>query len=151
MKKILFVCLGNICRSPAGENVLRHLAEKAGLLDELVIDSAGTAGWHIGKAPDSRMSATLISRDIPVTGAARQFSAEDLEEFDLILAMDHDNYEGILSLDNGTHSNKVKMFTDYCTQHNDTFVPDPYYGGQEGFDHVADLLEDGCTEILKEI
>lgn len=149
MTKILFVCLGNICRSPAGENVLRHLAGETGLLDSIQIDSAGTAGWHTGKSPDSRMTATLVSRDIPVTGSARQFEASDLEKFNLILAMDHDNYENILSLDDGTHASKVKMFTDFCTQHDDTFVPDPYYGGQEGFEHVADLLEDGCAEILR--
>lgn len=147
--KILFVCLGNICRSPAAENVFRHLATQAGCLHDFVIDSAGTAGWHTGKRPDHRMCQTLESRNIPSTGAARQLSADDLNTFDLILAMDDENYANILKLDpSGQFHHKVKKFTAYCQNHPHKQVPDPYYGGQDGFDLVLDLLLDGCSNLL---
>lgn len=149
--RILFVCLGNICRSPAGENTLRHLTRELGCEDDFFIDSAGTAGWHVGKAPDSRMSATLTERGIPVTGRAQQFNSDHFEEFDLILTMDDDNYAAVTFEDRkGQYSDKVKKFTSFCTEHQHAQVPDPYYGGQAGFDLVADMLEDGCREIIRQ-
>lgn len=149
--RILFVCLGNICRSPAAENILRHLTHELDCAEQFEIDSAGTAGWHTGKSPDSRMSATLVERNIAVTGAARQFSTDDFDTFDLILTMDDDNYAGVTFEDKkGQFSDKVKKFTSFCTEHQHAQVPDPYYGGQEGFELVANMLEDGCREIIRQ-
>ncbi|WP_018968614.1 low molecular weight protein-tyrosine-phosphatase [Rubritalea marina] len=150
MTRILFVCLGNICRSPAAENILRHLTHELDCAQSFEIDSAGTAGWHKGKSPDSRMSATLTERQVPVTGSARQFSKDDFQAFDLILTMDDDNYSAVTFMDQkGKYSDKVKKFTSFCTEHQHAQVPDPYYGGQEGFNLVADMLEDGCREIIR--
>lgn len=149
--RILFVCLGNICRSPAAENILRHLTQESGCAEQFEIDSAVTAGWHTGKSPDKRMSATIIERGVPVTGAARQFSSDDFKEFDLILTMDDDNYAGVTFEDKkDEYSDKVKKFTSFCTEHQHSQVPDPYYGGQDGFELVADMLEDGCREIIRQ-
>ena len=148
--KILFVCLGNICRSPAGENIFRHTVREAGVEDQFEIDSAGTEAWHTGKGPDARMTQTLLSREIPVTGHARQITISDLESFDLVLTMDHENFTNVTNLDpSGSYSEKIQKFTDFCQQHSETQVPDPYYGGQDGFELVADLLEDGCAELVK--
>lgn len=151
--KILFVCMGNICRSPAGEIVFRHLVAEAKLTDKVTIDSAGTIGFHTGKGPDARMSETLRKRNYTITGSSRKITSDDLQAFDLILAMDHDNYEDIMQLAESTPDTtaEIKLFTDYCTEHDDTFVPDPYYGGQDGFEYVADLMEDGCQKLLSEI
>lgn len=150
--KLLFVCLGNICRSPAGENVMRHMLKEAGMENKVFCDSAGTMNYHTGKSPDSRMTATVESRGIEVTGAARQIQEQDLEEFDLILTMDNENYRNVMNLESADeYGHKVKKFVSYCTEHDDQEVPDPYYGGQQGFEHVVDLLEDGCTELLQQI
>jgi protein-tyrosine phosphatase len=149
MTKLLFVCLGNICRSPAAENIMNHLAAKSELADSIECDSAGTANYHTGKAPDRRMQAAAASRNIPMTGSARQFTAADFAAFDLILAMDRENYHNILALDpQGRYRNKVKMMCDFATQHPDKEVPDPYYGGADGFDYVLDLLTDACGGLL---
>jgi len=149
--KILFVCLGNICRSPAGENVMRDLTEKE-QLSHITCDSAGTAAYHIGKKPDSRMTSTVEARGIRVTGNARQIKAQDLIDFDLILTMDDENYQNVLKLSTAKeYGYKVKKFVKLCSKHNDIEVPDPYYGGQEGFEHVVDLLEDGCLNLIQEL
>ena len=148
--RILFVCLGNICRSPAGENIFRHRIQRTEWKDRLLIDSAGTIGFHKGKQPDARMTKTLRSRLIPVTGTSRPLTAEDLEEFDLILTMDDENYRDTIALDpSGKHHTKVKRFTDFSKNYEDSYVPDPYYGGQEGFEHVANLIEDGAEGLLE--
>jgi low molecular weight protein-tyrosine phosphatase len=143
--------MGNICRSPAGENVMRKLLEDAGLADAVHCDSAGTFGYHIGDPPDRRMVAAGRRRGLPMTGIARQVTRKDLSVFDLILAMDNDNHQALLKLSDESNRHKVRRFCAYCVRHNDSEVPDPYYGGAEGFDHVLDLLEDGCTQILQEI
>ncbi|MGJ8696180.1 MAG: low molecular weight protein-tyrosine-phosphatase [Verrucomicrobiaceae bacterium] len=152
MKHVLFVCLGNICRSPAGENIFRQIVKDAGLSDTILCDSAGTEGWHTGKSPDARMSKTIKKRGYLVTGSARQFSLNDFDAFDLILTMDDENFTNVTRL---AHSPdqlaRVKRFTDFCTQHDHTEVPDPYYGGTAGFELVADLLEDGCQNILNSL
>lgn len=150
--KLLFVCLGNICRSPAGENIMNHLIKQANLSDHIICDSAGTSSYHIGSPPDSRMTSAAISRGITMRGQARQFTVSDFEEFDLILAMDQENYFNILALDRGgQYRDKVKMMCDYATHHSLKEVPDPYYGGKDGFNLVLDLLLDACEGLLNEV
>lgn len=147
--KLLFVCLGNICRSPSAENIMKHLVNEAGLSKEIICDSAGTSSYHIGSAPDRRMSAAAKLRGIELVGEARQFQRSDLEKFDLILAMDKENYRDILAIDRSQqYQDKVKLMCDFCTRHNLKEVPDPYYGGPEGFNQVIDLLLDACEGLL---
>ena len=150
--RLLFVCLGNICRSPAADGVMRDVVEKAGLSARIEIDSAGTEGWHSGKLPDQRMRQAASTRGITLDHRARQFKAADLERFDLILAMDRDNERNIRALDReNRHAAKIRLFCDFCTDHSEREVPDPYYGGPEGFEHVLDLIEDGCEGLLREV
>ena len=150
--KLLFVCLGNICRSPSAENIMNHLVAEAGLESAIECDSAGTANYHTGNPPDRRMTAAAARRNIPMTGSARQFTAKDFTAFDLILAMDQENYRNILALDpQGKYRDRVKLMCDFATHHPDKEVPDPYYGDKAGFDYVIDLLLDACTGLLTEI
>ncbi len=150
--RLLFVCLGNICRSPAADGVMRDVVEKAGLASRIEIDSAGTEGWHSGKLPDQRMRQAASARGITLDHRARQFKAVDLERFDLILAMDRDNERNIRALDREKrHEDKIRLFCDFCSEHSEREVPDPYYGGPEGFEHVLDLIEDGCEGLLREV
>lgn len=148
--KLLFVCLGNICRSPAAENIMNHLIDQAGLTGQIVCDSAGTSDYHIGAPPDRRMSAAAASKlAITMTGCARQFTRADFTAFDLILAMDRDNFAGITALDPaGAYRDKVHLICDFCTRHAIKEVPDPYYGGVEGFNQVIALLTDACQGLL---
>lgn len=147
--KLLFVCLGNICRSPAAENIMNAQIKNAGLGMKIICDSAGTSSYHVGDSPDRRMTESLKKRGYAVRGKSRQFLQEDFEKFDLILAMDGDNYRNILAQDRqGKYQDKVKMICDYAENFPDREVPDPYYGGQAGFDHVIDLLEDACGNLL---
>ncbi|MFO8038142.1 MAG: low molecular weight protein-tyrosine-phosphatase [Sodalinema sp.] len=149
---LLFVCLGNICRSPSAENIMRHLVAEAGLEDKIVCDSAGTSSYHIGSPPDARMRSAAKKRGIQLVGQARQFIPADFEQFDLILAMDRENYAGIMALDRqGIYDDRVRMMCDFCRHHSIKEVPDPYYGGAEGFDRVIDLLLDACEGLLEEI
>ncbi len=148
--KLLFVCLGNICRSPSAENIMNHAIAQAGLSDRIVCDSAGTGGYHIGSPPDRRMAAAAAARGITLKGQARQFQKSDFENFDLILAMDRENYEDILSFDpTGTYRDKVRLMCDFASHHREREVPDPYYGGPEGFNKVIDLLLDACEGLLQ--
>lgn len=150
--RILFVCMGNICRSPAGENVMNHLLQKEGYAEKIKCDSAGTTGYHVGEGPDRRMCMTLESRGIPTQGASRKFRAADYHEFDLILAMDSDNYRDILAMAPDEESKKkVVLFCHYVKSYPDHDVPDPYYGGQDGFEYVVDLMLEGCQNILEEL
>lgn len=147
--KLLFVCLGNICRSPSAENIMNHLIQQRGLADQIQCDSAGTSSYHIGSPPDRRMAAAAKQYGIELKGRARQFEADDLAAFDWILAMDQENYRDILALDpQGQHRSKVKLMCDFCRNHPDREVPDPYYGGPEGFDYVVNLLLDACEGLL---
>ncbi|MGV0023690.1 low molecular weight protein-tyrosine-phosphatase [Phormidesmis priestleyi] len=147
--QVLFVCLGNICRSPSAENIMNHLIKQAGLSDQIVCDSAGTSSYHIGSPPDRRMNAAAKLRGIELVGRARQFTKSDFEDFDLILAMDRDNYKEICAVDrSGKHAHKVRLMCDFCTRHTLRGVPDPYYGGEEGFNQVIDLLLDACEGLL---
>ncbi|MBW4682833.1 MAG: low molecular weight phosphotyrosine protein phosphatase [Microcoleus vaginatus WJT46-NPBG5] len=150
--KLLFVCLGNICRSPAAENIMNHLIAEADLSAQIICESAGTASYHVGNPPDRRMVAAASQRGMKFLGEARQFQKLDFEQFDLILAMDGENYRDIISLDPaGKYRDKVRMMCDFCTQHNDKEVPDPYYGGSDGFNYVIDLLSDACQGLLQHI
>ncbi len=147
--KLLFVCLGNICRSPAAENIMNSLIEQAGLRAWIVCDSAGTSSYHIGSPPDRRMTAAANQQGIAMQGCARQFVKADFENFDLILAMDQDNFANILYQDlAGRYQDKVFLICDFCTRHTTKEVPDPYYGGTEGFNQVIDLLMDACQGLL---
>jgi protein-tyrosine phosphatase len=147
--KLLFVCLGNICRSPSAENIMNHLIQEAGLGNKITCDSAGTSGYHIGASPDRRMNSAAIKQGIQLQGKSRKLTPLDLERFDLILAMDHENYQDILYLDReGKYEDKIRLICDFATQKTDKEVPDPYYGGQDGFDYVIDLLFDACAGLL---
>jgi protein-tyrosine phosphatase len=147
--KLLFVCLGNICRSPSAENIMNHLIRQAGLENKIQCDSAGTSSYHIGSAPDRRMNAAAKLRGIELVGHARQFTKADFEEFDLILAMDRENYENICALDrSGRYRHKVRLMCNFCTRHTLNEVPDPYYGGDESFNQVIELLFDACEGLL---
>ncbi|MEO0377153.1 MAG: low molecular weight protein-tyrosine-phosphatase [Cyanobacteria bacterium P01_A01_bin.17] len=148
-QKLLFVCLGNICRSPSAEGVMNHLVAEAGLSNEIICDSAGTSGFHIGEPADRRMSAAAQQQGFTLTSRSRKFEVSDFEAFDLILAMDQDNYDTILTLDRtGQYQHKVKMMCEFCREHSDRDVPDPYYGGPSGFTYVIDLLVDACAGLL---
>lgn len=147
--QLLFVCLGNICRSPSAENIMNHLIQQAGLEAQIQCDSAGTAGYHVGAKPDRRMTMAANAHGIEMRGQARMFEAADLETFDLILAMDRSNYQNILALDPaGNSAHKVKMMCSFCREYSDQEVPDPYYGGADGFDYVIRLLMDACEGLL---
>ncbi|NEP62490.1 MAG: low molecular weight phosphotyrosine protein phosphatase [Symploca sp. SIO2G7] len=150
--RLLFVCLGNICRSPSAENIMNHLVQQRNLQQQISCDSAGTSSYHIGSPPDGRMAAAAKKRDIRLVGRARQFIVDDFERFDLILAMDDSNYRNILALDpSGRYGHRVKRMCDYCQTHTDREVPDPYYGGADGFDYVIDLLLDACNGLLHKL
>ncbi|MBE9064809.1 low molecular weight protein-tyrosine-phosphatase [cf. Phormidesmis sp. LEGE 11477] len=150
--KLLFVCLGNICRSPSAENIMNHLIAQRALGDKIVCDSAGTSSYHVGSSPDRRMNAAAQRQGVTLVGQSRQLTAADLETFDLVLAMDQSNYQDILSLDRShRYTRKIKLMCDYCRRHSDKEVPDPYYGGEAGFDYVIDLLIDACEGLLAEI
>jgi protein-tyrosine phosphatase len=150
MKRILFVCMGNICRSPAAEGVFQKLVEDAGQAAEFDIDSAGTIGYHSGNAADSRMRAAAAARGYDLTSRARRIERRDFDDFDLIVAMDDDNYHDISSLDTGQGARVVRM-CDYGERHGHLEVPDPYYGGSQGFENVLDILEDACSALLEEV
>lgn len=152
-KKLLFLCLGNICRSPAAEGVMRHLVDAAGLAHEFFIDSAGIGDWHVGQLPDSRMRSRGALRGYRFDSRARQFSRDDFDRFDLILVMDHDNYRTISSMARTDDDcRKIRMLASYISRHpGATVVPDPYYGDTSDFDYALDLIEDACAGLLKEL
>lgn len=147
--KLLFVCLGNICRSPAAENIMNYLITQADLQGQIICDSAGTSSYHIGSSPDRRMKAAAAKKGIELKGKARQFEESDFEEFDLILAMDKDNYQNLIYQDyTGKYQPKIRLMCDFAQNYPDQEVPDPYYGGTEGFNYVIDLLSDACEGLL---
>ena len=151
VKKILFVCLGNICRSPAAEGIFNQKIKERDLEKLFVVDSAGTGSWHVGNLPDKRMRATALSRGIELTSRSRQIEENDLYEFDQILVMDKDNLEAVKSLikdDKNSVNSKVKLILNYSKKSQLDEVPDPYYGGQNGFEQVLDLLNDAIDELI---
>jgi protein-tyrosine phosphatase len=152
MTRILFVCMGNICRSPTAEGVMRALVREAGLEDQITIDSAGTGGWHAGDPPDRRATAAAARRGIVLEGAARQLRVADFEDFDLLLAMDRDNLAGIRAVaPSAEAAAKARLLREYdpaSAGAPDLDVPDPYYGGPGGFETVLDQVEAACRGLL---
>lgn len=148
VKKVLFICMGNICRSPAGEAVMRRFAEEFRIAVE--VESAGTHGYHAGEPADERMRAAAEARGYEIKGVARQVTAEELDSqrFDLVLAMDSENHSILQELAGGVKTH-VRMFSDYLPDSWPRDVPDPYYGEADGFDKVLDMLEEGCPVILQ--
>ena len=151
---VLFVCLGNICRSPAAEAIFISLLEKKGLSDDFIVDSAGTGSWHIGKKADSRMRNAAARRDLNILSRARQINSKDFDQFNYILAMDNSNFRNIQDLKNTISSTdfaSIKKIQDFRSVFNEQEVPDPYFGGDDGFDYVLDILEDSVSGFLESI
>lgn len=149
---VLFVCMGNICRSPTAEGVFNHMVQELGTEDRFHLDSAGTHAYHVGESPDARAQQTAESRGVDLSYIrARKFTAADFENFDYILAMDTDNYNILKSACPNAHQHKVQLFLEYASEYPETDVPDPYYGGQRGFEHVFDLVEAASRGFHKEV
>ena len=146
--KILMVCLGNICRSPLAEGIMRSK-----LSEDFTVDSAGTGGWHAGELPDKRSIATAKNRGLDITNQrARQFKRSDFEIFDHIFVMDNSNYKDVLALaPNEEAKSKVKLILNEIFPNENVDVPDPYYGGQDGFENVFDMLDQACEEIARKL
>ena len=147
---VLLVCLGNICRSPIAEGVLSHRLSEAGLSDRVFVDSAGTGAWHVGQAPDSRSIAVAAKHGIELPGRARRVRLEDFFEFEYVLAMDRSNLEDLKDLESGSGSDAtVKLFLDFDSRPGgDPDVPDPYYGGPDGFERVFEMVDRTCEALV---
>jgi protein-tyrosine phosphatase len=143
--RILFVCMGNICRSPTAEGVMRHLLDERGLDGEIEVQSAGTGGWHEGSAPDARATEAARARGIVLEGAARQATRSDFQDFDLLVAMDRENLADLRAIAPPGTEHKVRLLLDGRD------VPDPYYGGSRGFEEVLDLVQAGCERLLDDL
>lgn len=149
MISLCFVCLGNICRSPTAEGVMIHLIEQRGLDDQITVDSAGTASYHTGEPADSRSARAAKRRGINLPSRARQFRGEDFDRFDYVLACDSSNFSDLRSLAGEFHRDKLHMLLDFDPDNpRGSSVPDPYYGGERGFEHVLDLCESACSKLL---
>ncbi|UXY14398.1 low molecular weight phosphotyrosine protein phosphatase [Chitiniphilus purpureus] len=149
---VLFICTGNICRSPTADGVLRHLVRQAGLQDRVEVDSAGTHDYHIGEAPDRRTQAHAVKRGYDLCSLrAREVASGDFARFDLVLAMDRGHLALLQRQCPAAYRHKVRLFLEFATRHGEREVPDPYYGGAEGFEHVLDLVEDGCAGLLAHV
>lgn len=152
MINVLFVCMGNICRSPSGEAVMNKFVKKAGLEKEIECDSAGTIANHEGEPADARMKRHALSRGFKLTSIARRFRDIDFEKFDYIIAMDRANYNDLVSFDTQQkYKHKIYMMTAFAENKKYTEVPDPYYGGPDGFETVLNILEDSCEGLLAKI
>jgi protein-tyrosine phosphatase len=149
MKRILMVCLGNICRSPLAEGILKSKVNS----DRVFVDSAGTGGWHIGALPDARSIEVAINNDIDITDQrGRKFTISDFDDFDIIYVMDRSNYENVISLSrNQSDNQKVKMIRDEILSTKGSDVPDPYFGGESGFDLVYQMIDEVCDIIAKKL
>lgn len=152
-KRILFVCLGNIVRSPLAENLFRHLAQEAGAEDRYDVDSAGTAAYHVGDSPDPRMRKVAAEHGLVYDGSGRQVQTEDFYNFDLIVAMDESNRDNLLALaPKADLKSKVRMMREFDPEaEGDMQVPDPYYGGIDGFEHVYQLVQRSSAELLRQL
>lgn len=149
---VLFVCMGNICRSPTAEAVFRRRAESAGLAERLRIDSAGTHDYHIGEPPDARAQRAAAKRGYDMAMLrGRQVEASDFARFDYVLAMDRANLAILQRLRPRDATSHLGLFLDFARNHDEREVPDPYYGGADGFEHVLDMVEDAAEELLKHI
>ncbi len=150
--RILFVCLGNICRSPSAEGVFRSAVQRAGLETRVQIDSAGTGAWHVGKAPDPRAQNSALSRGFDISSLrARKVHISDFESFDLVIAMDEDNLFDLRALSPPEHHDKITLLLSHGRERTDLNVPDPYYGGDEGFDYMMDLIEEAAAGLLQHV
>lgn len=150
--KVLFVCMGNICRSPTAEGVFNKLVSDMDMNARFFVDSAGTHAYHVGESPDTRAQQTARQRGINLSQIrARKVSTSDFDEFDYILAMDSDNYHILHDACPTEHKHKVKLFLEYAPHRAEDDVPDPYYGGQNGFDHVFDLVEEASKGFYHSI
>lgn len=148
---VLFVCLGNICRSPSAEGVFRKVVEAAGLADQVSISSCGTGGWHVGKAPDARAQAAAARRGIDISDLrARQIQPSDLTAFDYVLVMDQQNLADVQRMRERTGGTRPELFLHYGRSSHDE-VPDPYYGGETGFETVLDLIQEASEGLLAEL
>ncbi|HEX2255044.1 MAG TPA: low molecular weight protein-tyrosine-phosphatase [Thermoanaerobaculia bacterium] len=148
-RRVLFVCLGNICRSPTAEGILRAELERRGHHDRVEVDSAGTGGWHVGDAADPRMRRAASARGYDLTSRARQVTAEDFQRFDLIVAMDRQNLADLEQIAPPPAERRadLRLFSSFLPYGGPEDVPDPYYGGPDGFDHVIDLIEEAAAAI----
>jgi protein-tyrosine phosphatase len=152
MVRVLFVCLGNICRSPTAEGVFRKLVAEAGLHAHIEIDSAGTHAYHIGAPPDPRAQAAARLRGIDLSSLrGRQATHHDIERFDYVLAMDRENYENLLAICPSGLERKIELFMRFAAARLEDEVPDPYFGGSAGFDRVLDMIEEAAQGLLEEI
>lgn len=150
--KVLFVCMGNICRSPTAEGVFRQLVQQEGHSSWIETDSAGTHAYHVGEQPDSRSQQTAQTRGIDLSDIrARQAITNDFHEFDYILAMDSDNYQVLQGICPDGLDEKLSLFLDFSQDYSESQVPDPYYGGAHGFEHVFDLVESASRGLLDTI
>jgi protein-tyrosine phosphatase len=151
-KKLLFVCLGNICRSPAAEGIMKVKVKEAGLENFIDVDSAGIIGYHEGELPDQRMRTHAAHRGYKLTSLSRPVEYNDFFEFDLIIGMDDSNISHLMQKAPDPESQqKIRRMTDFCRKYTNDHVPDPYYGGATGFELVLDLLEDACDGLLEEL
>jgi protein-tyrosine phosphatase len=151
MKKLLFVCLGNICRSPAAETVMNDFLKREAFEGDVICDSAGILGYHSGEKADKRMRLHASKRGYQITSISRQFDSNvDFEKFDMIIGMDDQNIHDLKQLaKNEKNRTKIFRMTDFCTKYDFDHVPDPYYGGTDGFELVLNLLEDACSGLIK--
>ena len=150
--RLLFVCLGNICRSPMAEGVFRRVAAEEGVLDRFEIDSAGLGNWHVGQAPDNRAQHAARTRGIDISDqSARQVTRADYARFDLLLAMDRSNFDELTQLVPKSQRHKVRQFLDFAPHVATRDVPDPFFGESEGFDHALDLIEAAARGLLAEL
>jgi protein-tyrosine phosphatase len=148
-RNILFVCLGNICRSPIAEGVISHLARQRGLDGQLTVASAGLGSWHVGNPPDKRAQNAMSLRGIDISGIrARRVTPEDFERFDMILAMDRSNRDALLKMAPHEHRHKVALFMDYAPNLCVHEIPDPFFGDLDGFDYAYQLIEAACRGLL---
>jgi len=147
-RSVLFVCLGNICRSPTGEGVLLHLLEQTELPNPIRVDSAGTAGYHIGANADNRMREHAARRGYDLKSRARKLAPNDMEQFDLVVAMDRENFSDIGTIHSAPTA-EVKLLSEFLEDDWPTDVPDPYYGGEAGFEYVLDMIEAACPNIIE--
>lgn len=154
MKKIsvLFVCMGNICRSPMAEGIFNKIIDNKGLNDSFIVDSAGIIGYHEGEFADSRMQIHASKRGYKLAHRSRKVVRDDFEKFDFLIAMDEDNFEGLTRLAQTKSDNeKIYRMVDFSKKFQPAHIPDPYYGGDQGFEHVIDLLEDACGGFFEKI
>ena len=150
MVKVLFVCLGNICRSPTAEGMFRKILEDNALVDDIMIDSAGTHAYHLDQPPDLRAQEAASRRGIDISALrGRRATEQDIEEFDYVLAMDQQNYHNLISIRGD--SKNIRLLLDFSENYPNDEVPDPYYGGANGFERVLDMIEDACQGLLADI